>query len=183
MVRLVMIQVLKQNAMRGRCKKPPMEEEEMMQLAKSLLYRKGKQGRAIRRVVHTWVVAGVDGLATFVEAEPYSRSYGGGKSGQVGYGDMGSNYGGWRGEGGRRERGGNGGGRGGRATGGGESEGQVARARVRLGGKSLKEKLALLCGDFNSAKGCSRAACIYMHKCSAVDNTKVCFGPHSKMQH
>ena len=43
MVRLVMIQVLKQNAMRGRCKKPPMEEEEMMQLAKSLLYRKGKQ--------------------------------------------------------------------------------------------------------------------------------------------
>ena len=34
-------QVLKQNAMKGRCKKPPMQEPEMMDLAKALLYRKG----------------------------------------------------------------------------------------------------------------------------------------------
>lgn len=33
--------MLKQNAMRGRSKKPPMDEDEMMSLAKSLLYRKG----------------------------------------------------------------------------------------------------------------------------------------------
>lgn len=33
--------VLKQSAMRGRCKKPPLDEKEAMELAKALLLRKG----------------------------------------------------------------------------------------------------------------------------------------------
>ena len=39
---MYVVQVLKQNAMKGRCKKPPMEEPEMMDLAKALLYRRGE---------------------------------------------------------------------------------------------------------------------------------------------
>ena len=32
---------MKTNAMLGRCRKPPLDEEEMMKIAKSLLLRKG----------------------------------------------------------------------------------------------------------------------------------------------
>lgn len=37
----MLMQVLEKNAMRGRTKKPPMDEGEMLDLAKALLYRKG----------------------------------------------------------------------------------------------------------------------------------------------
>ena len=38
----VMLQVLEKNAMRGRTKRPPMNEGEMLDLAKALLHRRGK---------------------------------------------------------------------------------------------------------------------------------------------
>jgi len=35
-------QVLRHNAMMGRCRKPPMDQKEMLDLAKELLFRKGE---------------------------------------------------------------------------------------------------------------------------------------------
>ena len=56
---------------------------------------------------------------------------------------------------------------------------------MTLSGKSMEEKLALLCRDFNSARGCARSSCSFLHKCSWAEKDKnmVCFANHSKMQH
>ena len=60
-------QVLRTNAMKGRMRKPPMDREEMMAIAKELLFKQG-----------------IDGLAPLVTVEPYSAgSRTGSKSGNI----------------------------------------------------------------------------------------------------
>ena len=118
----------------------------------------------------------MDGFSTFVATEPYSRSNGkvGGGGGGNGFGNSGagSNFGG---VGASRGRG---------AQSGRGRQAGAPGGRVQLTGKTVEEKLALCCGDFNS-KGCARPQCIYMHKCSFVDRTndRICFANHSKAQH
>ena len=112
----------------------------------------------------------MDGFSTFVATEPYSRSN--------------ANLGG----GGGSPAGGSASTRAAATGGRGQQAGRGRQSgppgRVQLTGKSVEEKLALICGDFN-AKGCARPQCMYMHKCSYVDraNGRVCFANHSKANH
>ena len=114
------------------------------------------------------IVLGVDGLSTFVATEPYSRSNANSNAGG------GGNSSGGHGQHAR-------GGRGGR----GRQPGAPGGGRMTLSGKSMEEKLALLCRDFNSARGCARSSCSFLHKCSWAEKDKnmVCFANHNKMQH
>ena len=132
---IIYAQVLKLNAMKGKCKKAPMDVTEMMELAKGLLYRRG-----------------VDGLSTFVATEPYSRGNGIGDDGFVG--SARTRRGNSRGRGGPQARGG------GRQAGG---NGLAGGRTPLLSGKTLEEKRALVCRDFNGS-GCSRASCKFLHR-------------------
>ena len=115
----------------------------------------------------------MDGLSTFVATEPNSRSNGGagavGGSGGFG-GGSGVRNGVARGRGAQAAR--------------GRQPPAPGRQGGLLTGKSLDEKVAMCCRDFNTV-GCSWAQCRFMHKCSYVDKAKnrICFLDHSKLQH
>ena len=57
------------------------------------------------------------------------------------------------------------------------------RETKTLADMTVKEKLSLICRDFNG-NGCSRGgACNFQHKCNVRDGTRVCFGPHTAKDH
>ena len=107
-------------------------------------------------------MAGVDGLTTFISVEPYSRTKvteaappkdveGGGSTG----GSMG-------------------GGGGARHSGGGRGE------DLPYSQRTVEQKVAMCCPEYNSAKGCSNRTCALKHWCKAVDRARnrVCWSKH-----
>jgi hypothetical protein len=141
-------QVLRHNAMMGRCRKPPMDQKEMLDLAKELLFRKG-----------------VDGLTSFISVEPYSRvkvevqgnSGGGGNGHNSGRGGNGHNSGG-----------------GGNGQSGGSGASFVEGAGKSYDELSCEQKVRKCCKAHNTDKGCPKPAnkCRFRYWCTYVDEAK-----------
>jgi hypothetical protein len=141
-------QVLRYNAMMGRCRKAPMVQKEMLELAKELLFRKG-----------------VDGLASFISMEPYSRVGVEQRNNPVASA--------WQSRAGGSGVGSSGSGAGNSGAMSKKKEGRMHR------GESILEKVRRCCTEFNSVKGCSKTSsqCRFKHLCTAVDevNQRVCW--------
>ena len=151
-------QVLRKSAMYGRCKKPPMIHQEMLDLAKELLFRRGRHLE--KSIMYrnnsrfTWHCAGVDGLTSFISVEPYSRGKGLQDNGSAG--GSGSSNG--------ASNGGNNGG----------SNGGSNGPRKSYVDMTVEEKVKLCCKAWNTDKGCAKSSgkCRFKHWCTSIDDKK-----------
>ena len=100
-------------------------------------------------------MAGVDGLTTFISVEPYSR-----RAAEPTMPKGVENDGGGR-----------------RAGGGGGAGGGAGGGELPYSQRSVEQKVAMCCPDYNSAKGCTSRTCTLKHWCKVVDKSgnRVCW--------
>jgi hypothetical protein len=174
MIKDFMDNTFRKNALRGRCKEPPLDHRQVLEEARSVMVKNGQ-----------------DGLSWSIGVEPYSggpikdnSGIGGGQGGGHGGSHGGGGGHGYGGGGSHGHGGGHSGGRSGQGSGSSRAKNQgnnTGNNTGNMGGKSFmqmstQEKVELCCRGFNTS-GCSRgAACKFRHQCNRTrSDGKVCW--------